>query len=289
MGLNFNDDGRGHTNFSGNYFYNNADDRIDQRDTRQYLLPGNSFDQAQNTLASRHNENHRFTLITDHPIDSFSSMKLTSALVYQNSNSFSQTGDSSRQQPSGELLNDGISSSSAYAKGYNWNSNALLRHRFPKKGRTLSADLSFALSGNTGGGSLYSVNKYYQPAGGFMTDTLNQVYDQPGNGNGYGVNLAYTEPMSKKTMLEFTYNFYQSHSNSDKKGFDADGSGKFSLPDTLLTNDFKNTYTYHREGTQFRNQQGKFNFTAGVSLQQAWSANRFSYLASDSSLASFFF
>jgi hypothetical protein len=283
-GLNFNDEARDHSNISGNYFYNRADDRIGQRDARQYLVPGNSFAQDQDISAIRHSENHRLTLILDHPIDSFSSLKLTSAFVYQNSSSSSGALDSSRGQPSGNPLNDGFSNSGAYAKGYSWNANALLRHRFPKKGRTLSANLSLALNNNTGGGSLYSVNKYYQPGGPFTTDTLNQVYDQPGNGNGYGANLAYTEPLSKKALLEFTYNFYQSHSYSDKKGFDADGSGKFILPDVQLTNDFSNVYTYHREGMQLRNQQRKFNITAGFTLQQALSGNHFSYLSTDSTL-----
>jgi hypothetical protein len=99
----------------------------------------------------------------------------------------------------------------------------------------------------------------------------------------------YTEPLSRKSLLEFHYNFYQSHTLSDKKTFDADGAGKFTLPDAQLTNDFRNTYTYHREGIQFRNQQLKFNFTLGASLQQAFSNNGFGYLTSDTALRQSFF
>ncbi len=284
-GANFNDDWRGgHTSVHGNYFYNNADDHIDQKDARQYLLPGNSFLQNQATNAERRNENQRFTLISDQRIDSFSSIKITSALIYQNSSISSKAIDSSRDQETGALLNNGISNSSTYMSGFNWNSNALLRHRFAKKGRTLSVNLLFGLNSNTGGGNLYSINQYYQPGNPTVTDTLNQHYNLPGNGNNYGATLAYTEPLSKRSLLEFNYDFYQSHSETDKKTFDADEAGKFTLPNEQLTNDFKNTYTYHREGIQFRYQQTKFNFTAGATLQQAFSGNHFSYLTEDSAL-----
>ena len=284
-GVNFNDDWHGGaTNIHGNYFYNRADDRIDQKEVRQYLLPGNSFRQDHTSSGSRHNENQRIAFISDRRIDSFNSLKLTSTFTYQNSSSFSKTIDSSRDQATDSLLNDGASSSRAFARGYSWNTNALLRHRFARKGRTFSANLLFGLNSNTGGGGLYSVNHYYQQGSPGVTDTLNQVYDLPATGNNYGVTLAYTEPLSKKSLLEFNYDFSQRHSQSDKKTFDADAAGKFTLPNASLTNDFKNTYTLHREGIQFRNQQNKFNFTVGAALQQAFSGNHFGYLTKDSVL-----
>ncbi|HTI11695.1 MAG TPA: outer membrane beta-barrel family protein [Puia sp.] len=286
-GANFNDDWHnGNSNVHGNYFYNRTDDLIDQKDARQYLSPGNSILQDRNSAGNRHNENQRLALISDLRIDSFSSLKITSSFTYQNSSHAEKTVDSSRDQATGQLLNDGISNSSAYAKGYSWNTNALLRHRFAKKGRTISANLLFGLNSNTGGGSLYSINQYFQtqPGSPPLTDTLNQVYDLPADGNNYGGTLAYTEPLSKKSLLEFNYDFSQSHSQSDKKTFDADANGKFTLPNAQLTNDYKNTYTLHREGIQFRNQQRRFNFTVGAALQQAFSWNHFSYFTKDSIL-----
>lgn len=286
-GANFNDDWHnGNSNVHGNYFYNRTDDLIDQKDARQYLSPGNSILQDHNSAGNRHNENQRLALISDLRIDSFNALKITSSFAYQNSSHAEKALDSSRDQATGQLLNNGISSSSAFAKGYSWNTNALLRHRFARKGRTLSANLLFGLNSNTGGGSLYSINQYYQPQPGspVFTDTLNQVYDQPANGNNYGATLAYTEPLSKKSLLEFNYDFSQNHSRLDKKTFDADANGKFTVPNVPLTNDFKNTYTIHREGIQFRNQRGRYNFTVGAALQQVFSRNYFGYLTKDSVL-----
>ena len=130
-------------------------------------------------------------------------------------------------------------------------------------------------------GTLYSINQFYDPA---VIDTLNQHYNQLNDSWNYGINLIYTEPLSRKTLLEFTYNFNQIHSASDKKTFDADASGKYTVPNLPLTNDFDNLYSYNRQGVGFRNQQKKFSFEIGALLEEAALNNKFSYLTVDSFL-----
>jgi Outer membrane protein beta-barrel family/Carboxypeptidase regulatory-like domain len=284
-GLNFNDHWHGgHDELHGNYFYNQTNDLSRQNESRQYLLPGNSFVQDRSSTASRHNENQRLTVISDQRIDSFTSLKINSAFTYQNSSNTARSIDSSFDQATGALQNNGLSNAYSFSKGYTWNNSALLRHRFAKKGRTVSVNIQYGLNSNTGGGTLQSVNHYYQPGLPAATDTLHQQYDLPSNGRSYGATLAYTEPLSRRSLLEFNYNFSQTHSRSDKKTFDADGAGKFSLPDAQLTNDFTNAYTYHREQVQFQHQRTKFTATAGITLQQASSTNGFGYLAMDTTL-----
>lgn len=280
-GLNFNDTWNTKTDFSGSYFYNRADDKIEQQRRAQYLLPGNAYTQDQTYTARRHNENHRLNLSSDMKIDSFNSLKLSSTFIYQNSNNAPETHYSSHAASDSSLLNDGFSRSFSEAKGYSWNSNALLRHRFAKKGRTLSANLSFGLNNSNGNGNLYSINNYYQPV---STDTIDQVNDQHSKGYNYGINLAYTEPLSKTTLLQFDYNFNQTHTRSGKHTFDADGSGKYNLPNGQLTNDFENSYAYHRQGIRLRKQQKKYNFSAGAAIEESALKSDFSYLAKDSSL-----
>jgi len=81
-----------------------------------------------------------------------------------------------------------------------------------------------------------------------------------------------------------SYNFYQSHSETGKQTFDADATGKYSVLNQQLTNDLRNTFTYHREGVAFLHQREKYNFTLGATLQQAVSTNVFGYVNKDSLL-----
>ncbi|MHA4810168.1 TonB-dependent receptor [Flavitalea flava] len=283
-GLNFNDTWRRNTELSGSYFYNRAEDRTDQRETRQYLLPGNSFTQDRDQVKEALNKNQRLALISDHQLDSSNSIKINTSFIFQNSRSSSTIKDSSWSDYPYDLLNEGASHSSVQATGYDWTNSALFRHRFSKKGRTLSANLSLAWNSRSGDGSLYSVNRYSKPGNVDSAVTLDQVYDLSGKGNNFGFTLSYTEPLSKRSLFEFSTNLYQSHSTSDRKTFDADAGGKYTRPNVQLTNAFKNIYTYQREGIRFRHQQQKFNITIGAFLQEANSANRLDYLSADSSL-----
>jgi hypothetical protein len=290
-GLNFNDDwfGNKKATIHGNYFYNRGQDAIAKNETRRYLTPGNALTQMQGVNGNQLSENQRFGIISDNPLDSFTSIRFNTSFTYQRSHSDNQSLDSSLAQPTGEKLNSGVSLSAADMNGYSWNSSALFRHRFATKGRTLSANLTLGLNGNSGGGSLYSMYRYFE--GGVISsgDTLNQVNSQPRHSDNYGANINYTEPLSKKWLLEFYYAFNQSHSSSDKKTFDADASGKYTVPNASLTNDFDNTFTTHQEGVQIRTQRKKFSGTLGLTLQQALQDNRYSYYTGDSAIRLNFF
>jgi hypothetical protein len=268
------------TEIGGSYFFNSADDRIRQKDARQYLAPDNSFNQDHSTATDRHNENQRVNFLSDTRLDSLNSLKIVSGFTWQRSSSGTTAIDSSRDRNDNALLNIGASHSLAHMDGYSWNNNALLRHRFALKGRTLSVNLSFGLNKGTGGGNLYSAYRYFQ--GGSSGDTLNQQYTQSNQGNSYGAIVNYTEPFSKRSLLEISYNFYQSHNGTGKQTFDADASGKYSQLNQELTNDLRNTFTCHREGVAFRHQRESFYFTVGAALQQAASTNVFGYVGKDS-------
>lgn len=280
-GLNFNDSWGGKVDAGGNYFYNGADDRVRQMSNRQYLFPQQSYNQAHTESTDRHNENQRINFFIDTKLDSLNSLKFTNSLTYQRSSSRTTAIDSSRSKDDGALLNTGASRTAANGNGYTWSSTALFRHRFLKKGRTFSANLSWGQDHNTGDGKLYAVNQFFKSGG---ADTLDQVYDQKRNGNNYGATLSYTEPLSKKSLLEANYQFFRSHSFSGKETFNADGNGKYTLPNLQQTNDIWNTYMYHREGMSFRHQRANFNVMFGAVLQQASYSNVFGYSGKDSSL-----
>ena len=284
-GLNFNDTWNKKTDFNGSYFFNRADDEIDQHISNQYLVPGNAFTQKQHNITDRFNENHRANMNIDTKLDSFNSLRLSSTFIYQKSSNNALTDYISITE-NGDTLNNGFSFSNSKSNGYNWNNNALFRHRFGKKGRTISANLSYALNNGTGSGNLYSINNFYQPA---STDTLNQVNNQNMNSSTYGLNVVYTEPLSKKLLLEFNYNLVHNDAKSDKQTFDADAEGKFNIPNGVLTNDFSNNYTYNRQGFHVRNQQTNFNLSAGVIFEESAFKNNFKYLTIDSSLKQSFF
>ncbi len=284
-GLNYNNSWQKKMDMTSSYFYNRLHTDKTESLYQQWLLPGTAFNTTRQNSSGNTNESHRLNLSGDYTIDSANSIKLTSSISQQQSQ-YNVKSSYRSAAAAGNLLNDGDAGSFISGDGYNWNNSALFRHRFRKKGRTISANLSFnQTSGNSHGG-LQSVNNYYQPGGGLQqSDTINQVNQQVNGSNTYAAVLSYTEPLSKKSLLEFNYNFSTAHSTSNRVTYDFDKlSGKHSALNTALSNNFLNDYRYHRPGVNWRYQQKKYNFAIGLAAQQASLQSHFHIMAKDSAI-----
>ncbi|HKP31283.1 MAG TPA: outer membrane beta-barrel protein [Chitinophagaceae bacterium] len=288
-GLNFNETYNKKVEINGSYFYNRIEDRIEQKTNRQYILPGNNFNREQNSLTNRKNENHRFNFSSDYKIDSMNSLKFSTTANIQQSSSRSSSNYVSSNN-NGELLNQGFTNTASKSDGYGWNNNLLYRHKFAKKGRTFSANLSFNLNNGESEGTQRSITDFYKTDGSLLfADSLDQLNNQDNKTTSYGGVFSYTEPLSRKALLEFNYNYNKSESRSGRETFDFDSNtGKHSEKNELFSNRFENIYQFNRGGMTFRYQDKTMNFTIGGALQQASLNTDFHFMAKDSSLSKSF-
>ncbi len=264
-GLNFNNTWNKKTEVNGSYFFNNAD-RIVERDlTRQNFLPNGAFTSLQNSLGNNINTSHRLNLTVEHKIDSLNSLRFTSRAGYtqtqQSTDSYSQSLDAAANpQNEGERL------SKTNGDGMNLNSELLYRHRFNKRGRTLSTALTFGLNDSDRSGTLDALNRYFANGGLLRTDSILQTNSQISNTLNYGLTTSYTEPLGKRRFLEFNYAYNQRNTDLDREVFDVNnGERRFN---TTLSNLFDNSYYYHRGGLNFKISKSDQNFNLGMQLQQ---------------------
>ena len=288
-GFNFNDKWGKNTDVSGSYFYNRIQDRMEQKITREYISPTNPYYYYKDGLTSRRNENHRLNAIVDHKFDSMNSIRFTSSANIQEGLSVSNSGYSS-EAAKGGLLNRGLSQNGSNSEGFSWNNTALWRHKFHKKGRTLSANLTFGLNDVESDGAMKTINDFFKPNGTIdFSDSLDQHFFQDGKGTTYGAVLSYTEPLSRRSLLEFNYSYNANNSESGKETFDIDkNTGKHTIRNELFSSDFDNTYTFNRGGMGWRHQRKKYNFTIGGAVQHAQLDSRFHFMGKDSTIAQSF-
>ena len=288
-GLNFNETYNKKVELNGSYFYNRIEDRIEQKSNRQYILPGNNFNRVQNSLSNRKNENHRVNFSSDYKIDSMNSLKFsTTANIQESSSKGSSNYISSGNK--GELLNQGFTNTNSKSNGYGWNNNLLYRHKFAKKGRTFSANLSFNMNNGESQGTQTSITDFYKTDGSLLfADSLDQLNNQDNKTHSYGGVFSYTEPLSRKALLEFNYNYNKSESHSGRETFDYNANaGKHSEKNELLSNKFENSYQLNRGGVSFRYQDKKLNFAVGSALQHSSLSTDFHFMAKDSSISKAF-
>ena len=149
--------------------------------------------------------------------------------------------------------------------------NILFRKRFHQKGRTFSLNLLTNFNNSTGDGSMQSVTNFYNTAGSlFRIDSLIRKNNHPANLNGFNVRAVYTEPIFKKSLLEFSVGRNYAKNTSSRTTYDYNQyNGKFDLINNLLTNDFENTYGYTTAGLHLRKQTKKYNYAVGANWQRA--------------------
>lgn len=269
-GLNYNNIIGNKVDFTSNYFYNHYNPKTESHIQRQYILPDSSYFYNQNSLSNNINNSHRLNLGIDYVIDSFHSLKISPSLGYQQTKN-SSFSDYQQLGNDGKLSNNGFSNSISNSTGYNFRNDLLFRKKFRRRGRTFSLSLQTTLNGSDGEGSLESINEFFTRNGsGSSIDSIDQRFTNKGDLRGYNARAVYTEPVFKRSLLEFSAGKSNNKSTAEKITYDYnDFNGKYDQLNDSLTNDFENTYGYTNAGIRLRTQKKKYNYAIGLSWQQA--------------------
>lgn len=267
-GLNYNDAWSKNTSVSGSYFYNNMNvlngsDRLEEF----FQKNDSSLFSRSNNYSINKNQNHRFNFEIDHKIDSFNSILIRPSFSFQESNSYSQSDIVSTKGRSA-LQNDQLTQSFSDNQGYNFNNSILFRHRFRKRGRTISLNLTQAFNSSETDRRNLNYFTLYNPI--TLRDTSDFISDLDRQGKTFGGNLSYTEPIDKKSQMEMNYNYSNNSNTSDQFTQEYNKSTGKYVEEPGQTNDFKNISLSHRFGVNYRRQINKeWNYTVGMAVQYA--------------------
>jgi Outer membrane protein beta-barrel family/Carboxypeptidase regulatory-like domain len=268
-GLNYNNIIGDKLDFQSNYFYNRFNPNIKSHLLRQNIFQGSSNFYDENAYTDNRNNTHRFNLNMLYQIDSMTSLRIVPSFSYQQTRNRSQK-DYSTTSSTGELINKGFGNNVSGNKGYNFRNDLVFRKKFNRKGRTFSLSLGTSLNESDGDGDLQSIINYYSGGSISKRDTLNQQNDNTGDLRGYTARAVYTEPLWKKTLLEFSAGKSNTKSTSAKTTWDYNKeNGKYDKINDMLTNDFENTYGYTNVGFRMRKQGRKYNYSLGLTWQHA--------------------
>ena len=269
-GFNYNNTFGKKLDLSANYFYNRYSPDIESYTQRQYFLPDSSYYYLQSSKTKNTNDNHRFNFTATWQMDSMRSIKFTPSLSLQNSSATSANDYQTLTQNS-VLANSGNSNLISSASGYNFSNDILYKEKFNRKGRAFIFDLHNAFSDNNGSSNLQSLNEFFDEDKVMIrSDSINQQSTTAGNSMNYSMRAVYTEPVLKHSLMEFTTQYSNSKSSSQKITDDFNPlTGEYDLQNPLLTNDFDNHYNFANAGIRFRTVKKKFNYSIGAFIQQS--------------------
>ncbi|MES2006257.1 MAG: outer membrane beta-barrel family protein [Bacteroidota bacterium] len=267
-GINYRDAWSPKIDAYGSYFYNQPKVNTEQSSRTENILNSDSsnYNNSVSSSVSR-SENHRINFNFEDRIDSSNSLIFRPNFTIQSSNPNSASTNITTGGKNNTPINQSVTQNSSYNSGYTLNNtNLQIRHRFAKRGRTLSLDMGISASQNNGDGKTLSVNSFYKPF--VRTDTLNQYYVDSSKSFGFNPTVSYTEPIAKNQMLEFRYSLNYQNSSSATRTYRFDNaSQKFSTFDSLFSNAYKYTNTSNTANITYRLQQTKYNMSVGTGLQ----------------------
>ncbi len=276
-GLNYKDVWGKKTDAYGSYFYtnvavNNASNSLTQR----FNTSGDSSQYAtQNSSSLNKNQGNRFNYNIEWPIDSNNSLVIRPNGTLQNSTVGTHTGTYTTFGKATQLSKIDQQYNSENS-GYNGSIDVLFRHRFKKKGHTLSLNLSGGGNSNDGTGNNLALDTLYATGVPVARNVYQNNSSNSHSGNG-SATASYTFPIAKNQMIELSANHSYSQSISGKYTYAFNKADSlYDLPVDSLTNNFKNTNTSERATVGYRIQGAKFNFgiTNGVQFSTINSLNR---------------
>ena len=255
------------SDFNSNISGSDIDRNIISKSFIQNLVPGNFFNQNSNSYSQSKDQQGKFGSTLDQKVSDKFSFKFTPNITTQHSNS-SGTANSTTELPDGKLANTSQTTSSNATDAFNASGNLLLRKKFAKKGRTISSTITYGYNESSSNGLQLSNIKTYLNSMITKDSLIDQQNVRNGTSSSYSANLVYTEPMSKKSLLEFNSFVSKSDGASHKIVYDINKvDGKHDLLNSRLTNEYESNYLYSGGGMNFRTNQKMFSFSSGVSVQ----------------------
>lgn len=268
FGLNYSDKWGEKMEIASSYFFNLTDNTSEEESSTVYVDSENIVEQYKESVNSTtKNTNHRLNMRLTYRIDSVNSIILRPRLSMQindgQSNIFGQTlfGTALLNQTDNQYLTD--------LNGLDFSNSLLYRHRFAKRGRTISVDFRQSYDDKIGESSLYSEDVYFDDF--TRSDTLDQAADLDINGWSLSSNVTYTEPLTDNSRLMVTYRASWQEDHSDKQTLDFDKeSQSYSLLNPDLSNIFKNKNQSQQVGAGYNFNRGR-DFFVMLRANVQWS------------------
>ena len=260
------------TNFNANFSLNDVERNNNSNSFTQNLTPGNLFNRTSNSRSVTRNQQQNYGSTLDQTVSETFSYKFTPSIGRQNGSSESyDTTETFLPDAFKTKTNATRSASTSVTDASNAASNLLLRKKFAKKGRTISSTITNSYNESNAKGTQFTDQFIYATGGVLLKDSiLDQQNIRKGNTLSYSANVVYTEPLGKKSLLEFNAYLSQSIGKTSRKVYDKNAdTDAYDQLNKRLTNEFNSEYTYSGGGLNFRTNQKKYNFSTGFSLQKA--------------------
>lgn len=256
---------------AASYFYGKSDNISEQSSFRQNLLLDSSFFNQRNSTSRQKNFNHRINADIEFKPDTLNYLHMSAniSINHSSGNSFNQ---SNITDDDSAAINSSVQDYTNTGKGYNVGANINYVKSFHTKGQFLSVTVSLNNSFNRSENFSHSVIDYFKTA---IIDTIRRRTMSDNGVTSYNINFSYAHPLGKGYFIETNFNRNENVNFSDRLTYDFNTTTReFDLLNTGLSSHTHNINITYNYGGGIRSNQKKYNWYAGLSIQQMEIINR---------------
>ena len=266
LGINYSDNWGKKGKMSASYFVNRSDNTQESSIARQFFL-ADGIGQLYNeqNKGETVNLNNRLTSRIEYNIDTNNSIIFTPRVSWQGRNQLT-VFDGFTTTRDGLPINSTLNEQQTDNRSWNVNGDLQFRHKFARKGRTISLNVNGDVNSQNGLRDLLALNQQF----GLNPDSLliDQEIETFSYAQRYRADLVYTEPVGEKGMLEFSYAPQWQFSENDQLANNFNTvDGAYNLVDSSISNRFDNYILSQAFGTRYRFSTEKYDWMVGTSYQ----------------------
>ncbi len=261
--------------FNGNYSYNTTGSDVVRLVNREYLIGANENQfNVQRQTTGVDNDRHQANMRIRFDIDSAQRLDFRPSFSFQRSEIHSFSNNRT-ELANNDPVNASERNNDNNNRNFSFSGNLDYRIRLNRSGRTVSLSANGSVNSNKGLAHTFSLNDFYNAAQDIRSDTVSNQNQTGGYGNGITGRLAYTEPITRISRVQANYSIRNNANYSNRETFEfLAETGQLGELNTLLSNEFRNDYTYHSGGVSYQiSKRDTFNFDVGIDFQDAQAQN----------------
>ncbi|WP_160714853.1 outer membrane beta-barrel protein [Chitinophaga solisilvae] len=267
-GLNFNNDWR-NLKLRSSYFFNDNHTRQEYNYARQYRLQDTAYNYLQSGTTRADNINHRADLSGDFKINDRTSLKVSPHLDVTRTQNQGERSYSSWSADGLRLLNTGTQFNSSDFRQQLLTTDILLRHRLPKKGRTIMLNVKPEYFHSDGTSYNRSTSDFYNLPKGPKQEIIDQQRKDKAEIYSVNTNVVYTEPLSRTHSLQIGQQLYYSQGDYQRLVQLPDAAGHYTAPDRLFSDQYEAQQLQYTGKMLLSGNHKRLLYTVGAGWQQS--------------------
>jgi len=228
------------------------------------FLPDSSWTTNSNTNTFNNSIKHAFNATYEVNIDSFNTLKYTAKANNRHSQSAKEINTESMDDDS-HFIYTNSQRNNGTGDNMSFNNSLLWKHKFKKRFRTLSLNVTGEWIEVKDNGFLRSNTNFYKNNAIDRRDSIDQQNLGDNKSMSLTSKLAYTEPLFKDAFMEFSYAFNLYRNRNEKIVMKGINNKYEEIVDSLT-----NTYEFNRivssPGINFRLNRKKINYSLGTAI-----------------------